>query len=185
MFLKIGFRFRVIGRENIPRKGGVVLAANHASYLDPPALGSASPRMVYFMARDTLFKNRLLSFWMRNVGVIPLKRHSAHLSALREALELVKKGRVLGLFPEGTRNITGKTEKANAGVAFLAAQAGVPVVPAYISGTDTALPKNARSVRFHKIVVRFGKPLHIEKGADYQDSARQIMERIYQLKNAG
>lgn len=182
LFLKLGFKFKVTGRQHIPRKGGVILAANHVSYLDPPALGSASPRKVVFMARDTLFNNKMLSFWLKNVGVIPLKRHAAHLGALRQAVDVVKKGKVIGLFPEGTRSVSGKIGKANPGVAFIAAQAGVPVVPAFINGTQNALPKNAKSLRFHhKIEVRFGAPLYIQKSADYEEAADLIMEKIGHL----
>lgn len=186
LFLRLGFKFRVTGRQHIPRSGGVILAANHVSYLDPPALGAASSRKVVFMARDTLFNNKVMSFWLRNVGVIPLKRHAAHLAALREAIDVVKKGKVIGLFPEGTRSVSGKLGKASPGVAFIAAQAGVPVVPVSINGTQNALPKNAKSLRFHnKIEVRFGAPLYIKKGADYEEAADLIMERIGHLGKEG
>ncbi|MDD5116744.1 MAG: lysophospholipid acyltransferase family protein, partial [Candidatus Omnitrophica bacterium] len=134
ILLKLFFRFEVKGRENIPKEGGFILAANHVSYLDPVAVGSACPRPVHFMARDNLFLKPVLNSWLKAVEVIPLKRNAADLTAIKTGLQLVRKGEALALFPEGTRR-TGKDKYLNPepGVGFLAAKGNVPVIPAFVS----------------------------------------------------
>ncbi|MDD5282498.1 MAG: lysophospholipid acyltransferase family protein, partial [Candidatus Omnitrophica bacterium] len=103
IILKLFFLFEVKGRENIPKEGGFILAANHVSYLDPIAVGAACPRTVHFMARDNLFFKPFLKSWLKAVGVIPLKRNAADLSAIKTGLRIVHKAGALALFPEGTR----------------------------------------------------------------------------------
>ncbi len=180
--LKLFFRFEVSGRENIPERGGFILAANHVSYLDPVALGSACPRTVHFIARDNLFLNPLLGPWLKAVGVIPLKRNSADLTAIKKGLQSVRKGEGLALFPEGTRRTEGnKYLNPEPGVGFLAEKGGAPVIPAFISGTDKAMPRQAHSLRLAKISVRFGKEIHIERGKPYQEVSDLIMANIKEL----
>jgi 1-acyl-sn-glycerol-3-phosphate acyltransferase len=182
ILLKLFFRFEVKGRENIPEEGGFILAANHVSYLDPVAVGSACPRPVHFMARDNLFLNSILGPWLRAVEVIPLKRNAADTTAIKTGLKFVHKGEALALFPEGTRRM-GEDRYLNPepGVGFLAAKGNVPVIPAFVSGTDIALPRQARSLRLAKISVRFGKEIHIERGKPYQEISDLIMANIKQL----
>jgi 1-acyl-sn-glycerol-3-phosphate acyltransferase len=182
VILKLFFGFKVTGQENIPRNGGFILAANHVSYLDPVAVGSACYRTVHFMARDNLFAIPVLKSWLKAVGVIPLKRNSADTSAIKKSLQIVRRGEALALFPEGTR----RTEKdmylnPEPGVGFLAAKGGVPVIPAFVSGTYIAMPRQAHSLRLAKISVRFGKEILIERGMPYQDISNLIMANIKQL----
>jgi len=182
--LKIFFLFEVKGRENIPKKGGFILAANHVSYLDPVAVGAACPRTVHFMARDNLFLKPVLKSWLKAVEVIPLKRNAADLSAIKTGLRIVRKGGALALFPEGRRRtIEDMYLNPEPGVGFLAAKGDVPVIPAFVSGTYTAMPRQARSLRLAKICVRFGQEIHIERGRPYQETSDLIMANIKQLSN--
>src|SRR3989338_4704218 len=98
-FFRIGWQ----GRENIPKKGGFIIASNHVSYLDPVMVGIASPRKLNYMARHDLFLNPVFSRWLFSVGAFPVKRKTEDISALKEAIKRVKEGRGLLLFPEGER----------------------------------------------------------------------------------
>jgi 1-acyl-sn-glycerol-3-phosphate acyltransferase len=179
--LKTGFGLRAYGRENIPAKGALILASNHRSLLDPPALGCACRRRVTFMAREDLFRGYFLSRWMRAVGVIALARRSADFSALKEALRRLKQGKALGLFPEGTRSNKGDFGEPLSGIGFLAAKSAAAIVPAYIKGTDDVLPKGAKRLRRARISVYFGPAFSADKGSSYEGIAQEIMRRIKQL----
>lgn len=184
VLLKSFFRFKIEGRGNIPGKGGFILVCNHESYLDPAVLGVGCRRTVSFMARDTLFNNHLLGYWMRLVNVIPVKRGIADFSAIKSALRIVRKGKGLAIFPEGTRRTPDKAFiNPEPGAGFLADRGNVPVIPAFIFGTREALPKGVnKKVHFGKtILVRFGKEIHIERGKPYHEISEMIMASIKEL----
>lgn len=185
VLLKILFNFKIEGRCFIPKKGGFILVCNHESYLDPAVLGVACTRPVSFMARDTLFNNRLLGAWMKRVNVIPVKRESADFSAVKSGLRVVRQGRGLAIFPEGTRRTPDKAfVHPEPGAGFLADKGNVPVIPAFISGTREALPKGVnKNIHFGKrILLRFGEEIHIERGKPYHQIAEMIMASIKQLQ---
>ncbi|MDK2881931.1 MAG: 1-acyl-sn-glycerol-3-phosphate acyltransferase [Bacillota bacterium] len=149
MFFKLTRGFQVTGQEHFPEQGPVVLVANHASYLDPPALGVASPRRVYFMAKDELFQIPLFGRLLKGLGAFPVKRGTPDRRAFKRALEVLASGNVLGIFPEGTRSKTGELGPAEEGAAVLALRSGAPVVPAGICGMQGSGP----------IKVIFGPPV--------------------------
>lgn len=178
---KICFGFRSFGRAHIPRRGGFILASNHVSYLDPIVLGIGCPRTLVYLARDTLFANPLLGWWMRAVNVVAIKRSSADISALRRAIQAVRSGQGVALFPEGSRQDGGQPAEPLAGVGFLAAKLNVPVIPAFIRGSEVALPKGARRLHPAHIRVYYGRQILIERGMPYQQIAQQIMQQIRHL----
>jgi len=179
LFLKICFRLKSEGRENIPKNGGVIIASNHISYFDPLAVGCASPRVIDFMARDSLFKIPVLGGWMRAVEAFGVKRNSADISAMKEAIYRLQRGRVLTVFPEGTRQVSVLVStKVEPGVGFLAARSGAVVIPALVSGTEKALPKGARFFRFARIRVKFGAPVKIDRNKSYEEIAQDILKGI-------
>jgi len=178
LIFKTVFRLEVRGKEYIPKKGGFILAANHISYLDPIAVGVACPRKLNFMARHDLFANRWFSWLLSNVGAFAIKRDSADLSALKEAMQRLRCGEPLVLFPEGSRRFNGTSVEPQPGIGFLAMKLNVPVIPALIKGTEIALPKRAKFIRPVKVSVHFGKQILIERGMTYQEIAQLIMERI-------
>lgn len=181
VILKAFFHLEVFGRENIPKRGGFILASNHTSYLDPIAVGVASPRKLSYMARHDLFKDQFFGWLLTNINVFPVERDSADLSALKEAMKRVKKGSGLLLFPEGTRQTENFLTKAHAGVGFLSAKLEVPVIPVYVKGTLEAWPKHAKSIKKSKICVYFGSQIPIERRMPYQDIAKDILGYIRHL----
>lgn len=180
--LKLFFSFKVKGRENLPKKGGFILASNHLSFIDPVALGCAASRKLSYFARHDLFNNPLARWILLDVGAFPVVREKADKTALKEALKRLKSGKGLVMFPEGTRGETGdKLLEPQSGIGFLAIKSGVPVVPAFVSGTQNAWPKNSNSIKISPIRVTIGEPISIERGLPYADAARKIMASIEKL----
>jgi len=181
LWCKVCFNLRVKGRENIPKKGGFILASNHVSYLDPVMLGASCPRRLNFMARSELFKHRFFGPFITGLGAFPVKRDSADIGALKEALRRVKKGGCLVVFPEATRKTTTLDLDPKAGVGFIASKAHAPIIPVYIKGAEKVLPKGAKRIKMSPISVTYGKEIHIERGMPYQDVADHIMVQIRHL----
>ena len=180
-FARVTFRYRVVGAENVPLHGGVVIAANHISNLDPPLLGIAVPRPVSYMAKKELFALPVLGTMIAHLYAFKVDRQAGGTAALRASLRLLKEGRCVGIFPEGGRNVTGTNEE-KAGAAFLAAASGAPVVPAAIVGTRKLRP-------FGRVTVVFGEPLRIVRNRksdddDLEKGAAQIMQRIRALEES-
>jgi 1-acyl-sn-glycerol-3-phosphate acyltransferase len=176
------FRLTVVGAENIPEKGAAIIAGNHVSLLDPPTLGVACrKRQVCFMAKSELFANPLFALIIKKLGAFPVKRGMSDRAAVKTALTILGEGRVLGMFPEGTRGRGGVLGQAGPGVAALAGRAGSPVIPAALSGTE----KIGLKTPFPKLKVIFGRPLFFpDKAADkpvLQERADQIMREIQLL----
>jgi len=171
----------VTGREYIPKTGGLIVAANHFSLLDPPVLGAALPRKVRFMAKEELFRNAAFGYIITRLGAFPVRRGAPDRTAIRTALNLLEKGELLGMFPEGTRSKTGRLGEAEPGLALLAHRSGVPVVPAAIKGTNELFG----SKFLPQVIVRFGKPLAPPSGRldkETMDSyGRKVMAEIAAL----
>lgn len=157
----------VVGEENIPRQGGFIVAANHASVLDPPFIGCHVPRQLSFFARKTLWKGGIVSWWLDTVGVIPVDRDSgSDVAAIKRVLHVLTDNKALILFPEGTRTRTGELQRPKAGVGLLACRTGVPVVPARIFGSFEAFRRKGPLRIGSPVSVVFGRPL---QPADYDD----------------
>jgi len=148
---------RASGEENVPTDGPLVVAANHISYLDPPLLGTWFPRTVHFMAKRELFSMPVLGWLISRVHAFPVERERADLASFRRALRILKDGHVVGIFPEGTRNLSGDV-KARGGAVLLAATAHCPLVPVALIGTRDA----AKRLRKSRVEVRIGKPMRFE-----------------------
>lgn len=188
-FLRCYFRQEVDGAEKVPPSGGFVLAANHASYLDPPALGVACPRPVHFMAKSELFKVPVLGAVLPEVGAFPVHRGAADRKAIRHALEILAGGGVVGVFPEGTRSRTGELLAPQGGAALLALKAGVPVVPAAIWGTNRvagplSLPKPVKVGVCFGDAINLGEMKTIDRKA-ITNASEQIMRAIGGLLPGG
>src|ERR1700730_3888013 len=151
------FAARVTGAENVPADGPIVVAANHRSYLDPPLLGTWFPRTIHFMAKKELFSIFGVSWFIRQWHAFPVDRDRADLSSIRRALHILKEGGVVGIFPEGTRNLDGEA-KARGGAVLLAALAGCPIVPVALVNTQNAV----RRLRASKVEVRIGEPIRLQ-----------------------
>jgi 1-acyl-sn-glycerol-3-phosphate acyltransferase len=152
---------RVEGAENVPRTGGVILAPNHVSAADWPAVGTACPRSLRWMAKSDLFEQPLVGPFCRLHGSFAVHRGTADRAALRLAEEVVQAGHALVIFPEGAVSETGTMQPLKHGLAMVALRAQVPVVPVGVSGTDRLLPYGVNIPRFVRepVRVRFGKPI--------------------------
>jgi 1-acyl-sn-glycerol-3-phosphate acyltransferase len=175
------FRYRVVGAQNVPPTGGLIVACNHVSNFDPPLLGAAVPRPVSYMAKKELFAMPALKQMLPHLHAFPVDRQAGGTAALRAALRMLKDGRCVGIFPEGGRNVTGTNEE-KAGAAFLAAASGMPVVPAAIVGTRKLRP-------FGRVSVVFGDPLYVVRnrqsdGGGLEKGAAEIMQRIRALEES-
>jgi 1-acyl-sn-glycerol-3-phosphate acyltransferase len=189
------FRLQAIGVDNVPRAGGLMLAANHVSVLDPPVIGAAAPRPLHYMAKAELFRIPLFGRLIGRLNAHPVEREGADATALRHALLLLRRGEALLVFPEGTRGTEGgPLGPGRAGAGMLAALAEVPVVPVYVEGTGRVLPRGATRLRRGPITVRYGRPLIFERGERgdrggrgrgkqrYQEVSDQIMAAIGRLR---
>jgi 1-acyl-sn-glycerol-3-phosphate acyltransferase len=156
LFLNGGLE--VEGLENIPDEG-VIIASNHISYLDPPIIGSVTPRRCNFMARRGLFDVPVLG-WMIKWTSFPVDREKPRASTIKEAVRKIRKGGIVVVFPEGKRSDTGELQEAKPGIAMVAVMSKAPIVPAFITGANKALPSGARWLKRAKIKVVFGKPIY-------------------------
>lgn len=178
---------RVIrGRDLIPRQGGFIVACNHISFWDPPLVGDAIPREVHFLAKEELFRNRAFAFLIGNLNAIPIRRGLVDPRGVKSALEVVSHGEGLVMFPEGGRVRDGTLKPALPGVGLLSVKAGVPVVPAYIRGSDAI--KRA-ILRLSHIDITFGEPyfppVNIQESGSkdlYRAVGEEVMKRIAKLK---
>lgn len=150
----------VHGLEHVPPRGAALLAVNHVSALDPVLVGAAVARPVWYMAKEELFRRRLLGPLIRALHAFPVRRHRAGAATVRRALGLLREGEAVLIFPEGTRQDGVTLGPVRPGVAVLAARAGAPVIPVYHEGAARILPRGARWPRRHPVVVCFGPPLH-------------------------
>ncbi|MBI4491894.1 MAG: 1-acyl-sn-glycerol-3-phosphate acyltransferase [Chloroflexi bacterium] len=165
---------RVQGTEHVPASGPAIVASNHVSGLDPFALGCACPRWPQFLAKHELFRVPIFGYLLRQWGAIPIDRDAADIGSARAALQVLRAGEVLAIFPEGTRSLTGQLQEFHPGTVNLALKQRVPIVPAVVTGSDRVLPKGARLPRRHPIRVIFGPPLRLwEILPDGSEASRQ------------
>src|ERR671915_4530 len=171
------FRLRRLGRGHIPQ-GGVILAANHRSFLDPFAVGCCLPRPVYFVAKRELFRNPILGWFLNCMGAFPIRRGESDEESMETALRLLDRGDPVVIFPEGTRIPTGSLGKPKRGVGRLALESGAPVVPIAVAGSERA--RDGWKIKPVKVHVRFGPPLtfpRVEQPSPFL--AGEVTERIW------
>lgn len=160
------WRPTILGRGNVPKEGGVLLASNHLSFIDSFAIPVAAPRKVSFLAKEEYFtgtgiKGRFVRGFMEAGDAIPVNRDSSRgaQDSLDLALEVLRAGKAFGIYPEGTRSRDGRLYRGRTGVAFLSLTAGVPVVPVGLIGTEKVQPVGARGLRLADVTIAFGSPI--------------------------
>jgi 1-acyl-sn-glycerol-3-phosphate acyltransferase len=162
LYLRLLYRFEVLGLEHVPETGGVLLVSNHQSFLDPPIIQVAIPRLVVFTPRATLHRSWLYRLLTQAMATVPLKRGSADLSATKRLLGLLEEGEAVALFPEQTRTPDGKLGAIKGGFHLLAARSRVPVVPLAILGAYDVWPKGHKLPRLRgHIEVHIGPPIGV------------------------
>ncbi|OGR85747.1 MAG: hypothetical protein A2901_01150 [Elusimicrobia bacterium RIFCSPLOWO2_01_FULL_54_10] len=170
----------VHGRENIPKKGGYLLASNHLSNMDPPLVGSSLWRPIYYFAKEELFRIPVLGWWIAQINAFPVKRYEHDIGAFKKARAVLAAGEGLLMFPEGRRSKTGELGKAKPGAGMLAIKAGVPVIPVHITNSHKFL-------KFSRLRLDFGAPLwpsdEILRQENYEEFSAQIMAAIAALKS--
>lgn len=174
--LRMVFRPRIEGLEHVPDSGAAIVAGNHLSFSDHFLMPAILRRRITFLAKAEYFtgpglKGRLTAAFFRSAGQIPVDRSGkeAGQAAIREGLGVLRKGELLGIYPEGTRSHDGRLYKGKVGVAVMALKAGVPVVPCAMIGTFEAQPPGKVLPRIHPVVIRFGKALDFSRYAGMED----------------
>lgn len=172
--------YKIEGFENFPQQGPVIIACNHVSLWDPIVVGCALDRQIFFMAKEELFSNSVFGKVLIKLGAFPVKRGRGDISAIRKSLAVLKEGHVLGLFPEGTRSLTGEIQEALSGIVLIMEKTKAPIVPVKVYNT-----KNLITQKQGKIRVKVGEAvtpgsIEVPQGIDNSRIwiANQIMLRI-------
>ena len=177
VFFKLFWRLNIVGHENIPGLGGVIIAPNHSSYADPPLTGSAMRRPLHFLAKKELFDMPVLGFLIKRTNAFPIKRGKQDIGAFRKVFKLLKRGEPLLIFPEGTRSKDGGFGKARPGLGMIACTSQVPVVPVRLVNSN-------KLGSFKSLKVIFGKPINPPKEYSketYTQFSERVLEEIKKL----
>lgn len=182
----ICFRYRVVGTA--PPTGGFIVAANHASYLDIPLLGCGIRRRVWYLGRSDLFPVPGLKAICQWLGWIPLRSGRLDRDAFGKAISLIKGGKIVVIFPEGSRSLDGRLQTPKPGIGVIVERTGCPVVPAYLKGTYDVLPSGTMWPRFRPVTVFYGDPITFSRNGEskeakqfYQEVSRTVIDRIASL----
>ena len=188
----IFFRFESYGSENVPQEGGVLLASNHASYIDPVIIGDGcAHRPCHFLAREELFCLPGWKGWLiSRLHTHAIKRDSADRRALQVSRHVLNEGHALVLFPEGTRTQDGEFQEAKPGIGWIALNSDCIVIPTYVQGSYEAWPRHAKKFKWTKVRVFYGEPLDLTdlkkkmrfEKSDYETATHRMMEEIKKLK---
>src|SRR4051812_32740952 len=181
LFYATYFRWRVFNPENVPTTGPVILASNHASFIDPPLVGSGLHRTVNYMARESLFRFPILGAILRSWQAVPVDREGGGASGLRAILNRLLQGGAILLFPEGTRTTDGKLQPARSGIGLTVIKSNAPVVPVRVFGTFEAFNRYHRFPRPHRIAVKYGLPIDLSTlRAEAKICSKPRLKEIYQ-----
>ena len=175
------FRWRVFNPERVPLQGGVILASNHASYLDPPLVGAGLRRDINYLARESLFRFPGIGALLRSWNSVPVDRDGGGARGLKAILDRLLAGGAIILFPEGTRTPDGQLQPARSGIGLTVIKSDAPVVPVRVFGTFDAYGKNHKFPRPYRVAVKYGEPLHFEKlRAEAKNCDKARLKEIYQ-----
>jgi len=174
------FRWRVFHPERVPLTGPVILAANHASYIDPPLVGAGLKREINYLARKSLFRFPVVGAVLRAVNSVPVDRDGGGAAGLKAILDRLLAGGGIILFPEGTRTRDGKLQPARSGIGFTVIKSNAPVVPVRVFGTFEAYGRHLIFPRPRSVAVKYGQPLLFEKlRVEAKSCSKQRLKEIY------
>lgn len=178
---KLYFRWRVYNADRVPREGAVILACNHASFLDPPLVGSGVRRGINYLARENLFRFPVMGWVLRQWQVVPVDRDGGGAAGLRAILDRLLAGGAIILFPEGTRTGDGKLQPARSGIGLTVIKSTAPVVPVRVFGTFAAYGRHLRLPRPRRVAVKYGQPMGFEQlRAEARVCSKARLKEIYQ-----
>jgi 1-acyl-sn-glycerol-3-phosphate acyltransferase len=178
---KFYFGWRVYNPERVPVKGPVILASNHASFLDPPLVGAGLRRDINYLARESLFRFPVIGWVLRNWNSVPVDREGGGAKGLRAILDRLLQGGAIILFPEGTRSLDGKLQPARSGIGLTVIKSTAPVVPVRVFGTYEAFGRHMRFPRPRRVIVKYGNPLTFEPlRAEAKVCSKVRLKQIYQ-----
>ena len=177
---------KYIGKENIPKEGGYILCCNHQSNFDPVVLGSGVKRPIHYMGKEELFEGKALGWFLTNLNAFPVIRGKGDMRAVEYAEKVIKKGYILGIFPEGTRSKEYKPMRGKAGAALIAKQTGADILPVSIYTEDQYKNGTRLTVRFGKLIKNEELGFTPEgKSRELKDATHRIMGDITALWEAG
>ena len=176
-------RRQVFNEERIPRTGGVILASNHLSYIDPPLVGCSTRRVIHYLARASAFKGAIGGAILRSWNSIPVDRDGGSTKGLRTILERLREGRAIMMFPEGTRSPDGTQQTSRPGIGLMIAKSDAPVIPVRVFGTYEAYGRHHAIPRPRRVQVKFGealrfKELRVEASECNPDRRREVYDEI-------
>jgi 1-acyl-sn-glycerol-3-phosphate acyltransferase len=175
------FRWRVFNPERVPQTGAVILASNHASFLDPPLVGLGLNRPINYLARESLFRFPGIGALLRSWNAVPVDRDGGGAAGLRVILDRLLAGGGIVLFPEGTRTSAGKLQPAHPGIGLIVIKSQAPVVPVRTFGTFEAYGRNHKFPRPRRVAVKYGKPMRFENlRAEAKECSKARLREIYQ-----
>jgi 1-acyl-sn-glycerol-3-phosphate acyltransferase len=175
------FRWRVFNAERVPSTGPVILASNHASFLDPPLVGSGLHRSINYLARESLFRFPGIGALLRSWQAVPVDRDGGGAAGLKAILDRLLAGGGIILFPEGTRTSDGKLQPARSGIGLVVIKSAAPVVPVRTFGTFEAYGRHVKFPRPKRVTVKYGRPMHFEKlRAEAKQCSKARLKEIYQ-----
>ncbi len=178
----IWHRFRVSGAENVPLSGNGIIASNHLSHLDSPPIGYAVNRRVHYVADEAMFEKPFLKWWLPATGGVKISREGGQGEVMiGDAFDTLNKGKLLVIYPEGTRSRTGYPGRCRTGVIVIAAKTGAPIIPCRLSGTFDCWPYNRVFPKPGPIQVSFGKPIYIDPDNIDLDDRDALMEKADEL----
>jgi 1-acyl-sn-glycerol-3-phosphate acyltransferase len=186
MFCRTLLNLEIEGIENLPKTGPYLLISNHQSYFDPIFCGIPLRRTdLYFLARDTLFRNKFFSFLISSLNAIPVKRGQSDMTALKTVIKRLKEGYVVCLFPEGTRTLDGKILDFKPGLGLICRRGGAIVVPTVIDGAFEVWPKKKKLFSTGTVAVCYGKPMSTAQVKELDDNeiALQLTQTLRNMQN--
>ena len=175
------FRWRHFNVERVPLCGPAILASNHASFLDPPLVGAPVPRVLSFLARDTLFRFPPAGWLLRSWNAVPVDRDGGGAAGVRRILDVLQSGCAVIIFPEGTRTRDGQLQIARSGVGLIVLKSEAPVIPVRVFGTYSAYGRHSRWPAPHRLAVKYGRPLlFTELRQEARTCGKARLKEIYQ-----
>jgi 1-acyl-sn-glycerol-3-phosphate acyltransferase len=175
------FRWSVYNPERVPLSGPVILASNHASYLDPPLVGSGIRRGINYLARDTLFRFPFVGWLLRQWNSVPVDREGGGAAGLKAILDRLLAGGAIILFPEGTRTRDGRLQPARSGIGLTVIKSNATVIPVRVFGTYEAYGRHMKKPRPHRVAVKYGRPINFAtQRAEAKTCSKARLKQIYQ-----